>query len=159
MHPGVQILSRDRSSEYARAARQVAPQVVQVADRFHLIHNLREALFRLFRRHGRLLRQVTSPRRREGQPESVTHWRLDREASHERDRAAMEERFYAIHLIAKQRPNRPNQNASFGTSRVLDSLGLADRLHFVRWHNDFQSLASAWAEGSGHVPFSSGIMV
>jgi transposase len=101
-HPGVQVLSRDRSSEYARAARRVAPQAVQIADRFHLIHNLREVLFRLFRRHSRLLRQVTSPRRRDGQPESVTHWRLDREASHARDRAAMEERFSAIHHLANQ---------------------------------------------------------
>ena len=101
-HPGVDVISRDRSSEYAHAARRVAPQAVQVADRFHLIHNLREALFRLFRRHSRLLRQVTAPRRREGHPESVTHWRLDREASHARDRAAMEERFYAIHHLANQ---------------------------------------------------------
>lgn len=101
-HPGVEVISRDRSSEYAHAARRVAPQAVQVADRFHLIHNLREALFRLFRRHSRLLRQVTSPRQRGGPPESVTHWRLDREASHARDRAAMEERFYAIHHLADQ---------------------------------------------------------
>lgn len=101
-HPGVNVISRDRSSEYTHAARRVAPQAVQVADRFHLLHNLREALFRLFRRHSRLLRQVTAPRRRDGQPESVTHWRLDREASQARDRAAMEERFYAIHHLADQ---------------------------------------------------------
>lgn len=101
-HPGVDVISRDRSSEYAHAARRVAPQAVQVADRFHLLHNLREALFRLLRRHSRLLRQVTAPRRRDGQPESLTHWRLDREASQARDRAAMEERFYAIHHLADQ---------------------------------------------------------
>jgi nucleoside-diphosphate-sugar epimerase len=35
--PGVDDISRDRSSEYAHAARRVAPQAVQVADRFHLL--------------------------------------------------------------------------------------------------------------------------
>ena len=43
-HPEVEVVSRDRASEYAKAAREAAPQSLQVADRFHLIRNLAEVL-------------------------------------------------------------------------------------------------------------------
>jgi len=38
----VVIVSRDRGGEYAAAARKGAPQAQQIADRFHLLKNLRE---------------------------------------------------------------------------------------------------------------------
>lgn len=43
-HPGITIISRDRSREYAKGASQGAPEAKQVADRWHLLKNLREAL-------------------------------------------------------------------------------------------------------------------
>jgi transposase len=59
-HPGVTILSRDRSTEYARGATLGAPGVQQVLDRWHLIRNLREALERLLDRlHQRLAAMLT----------------------------------------------------------------------------------------------------
>ena len=40
-HPGVEILTRDRSTEYAKAAGERAPQAEQVADRWPLLLNVR----------------------------------------------------------------------------------------------------------------------
>ena len=43
-HPGVKILSRDRSKTYRSAMSEGAPEAIQVADRFHLVQNLSETL-------------------------------------------------------------------------------------------------------------------
>lgn len=50
-HPAVEVISRDRWAAYAQAAAEAAPQARQVADRWHLLKNLREAAQRLFERH------------------------------------------------------------------------------------------------------------
>lgn len=45
-HPGTEIIARDRSPEYSSAIREAAPQVREVADRWHLLQNLRQVLER-----------------------------------------------------------------------------------------------------------------
>lgn len=46
-NPGVQIISRDRSKEYKAAVDEVLPEAIQIVDRWHLYHNLRERLERI----------------------------------------------------------------------------------------------------------------
>lgn len=61
-HPSIQVVSRDRSTEYTRAITLGAPHARQIADRFHIIKNLREALERLIDRNRRCLAGVALPR-------------------------------------------------------------------------------------------------
>jgi transposase len=61
-HPGVKLISRDRSSEYARGASEGAPEAQQIVDRWHLLKNLGEVVLRVVgRTHAALKqRQATS---------------------------------------------------------------------------------------------------
>jgi transposase len=46
-HPGIEIITRDRSTEYTRGITEGAPHAIQVADRFHILCNLRDAMERV----------------------------------------------------------------------------------------------------------------
>lgn len=50
-HPGVRLVARDRSGAYAEGVADGAPQAVQVADRWHLVDNLRTALQQVLERN------------------------------------------------------------------------------------------------------------
>jgi transposase len=67
-HPGVQIITRDRARAYADGARHGAPEATQVADRFHLLQNLVEALEQVFHTHRTALAAVNDAIRRQGVP-------------------------------------------------------------------------------------------
>jgi transposase len=56
-HPEVLVVTRDRAGAYAEGIRLGAPQALQVADRFHLVKNVTDALARyLTRQHAALRR-------------------------------------------------------------------------------------------------------
>lgn len=50
-HPGIEVISRDRSSDYTLAAKEAVPEAVQVADRWHLFKNLGDVLEAWLGRH------------------------------------------------------------------------------------------------------------
>lgn len=85
-HPGVTLISRDRSDLYADGASRGAPDAQQVADRFHLIKNLGDALDRFLQHKRAVLNQVeaSAPRAMATQSlrqpwqmraEQDSHWR------------------------------------------------------------------------------------
>ena len=75
-HPAIEVIARDRASAYADAARKAAPDAQQVADRWHLMANMCEAVERLLLRHSGKLREaarlVGEAMRLEAQPAGVT---------------------------------------------------------------------------------------
>jgi transposase len=62
-HPGVEVVSRDRSKSYRSGVNQGAPDALQVADRFHLVQNLRETLEKVLSNYHAELKTVEQQHR------------------------------------------------------------------------------------------------
>jgi transposase len=85
-HPGIEIASRDRCGLYAEGARQGAPQARQVADRFHLLQNLRQTIEQQLSRGSRPTRP-SPPANAKAEAVSAAEW-----TGHGRQPALMEHR-------------------------------------------------------------------
>jgi len=57
-HPPVEVVARDRSPIYAEGIKNGSPNTVQVADRWHLLKNLRESGRRFLMRENKLLQEA-----------------------------------------------------------------------------------------------------
>lgn len=60
-HPSVEVISRDRGTTFADGANRGAPHALQIADRWHLLHNLGEALEKVLARHHAELKRALAP--------------------------------------------------------------------------------------------------
>ncbi len=127
-NPEIQVVSRDRGTEYASAATQGAPQAIQVADRFHVCKNLTEATQRLLARYQAEILAVSQtenePRSDEPtkQQISIQEWRPPEPACVKKARLARRAGRYA----------RYQQVVAFGQQgmtpkEIAGRLGLSDR--------------------------------
>lgn len=54
-HPEIEIVSRDRSQTYAEAITRGAPFAIQVADRWHLLHNVSDTVYLLLQQEAKTI--------------------------------------------------------------------------------------------------------
>ena len=71
-NPGVEIVARDRASVYSEGARQGAPDALQVADRWHVLRNLSEAVRSALERSHVVIQRVARAMAMDHAPRKVS---------------------------------------------------------------------------------------
>jgi transposase len=113
--PGTEVICRDRSGVYSDGGTRGAPGAVQVADRWHLWHNLAEAVERAVSRHREHLpaavraQDLHAPSA--GEPAKPALQRAGRVASRTRDRHA------SVHRLLAEGRNLAQVAQELGLSR------------------------------------------
>lgn len=54
-YPSIEVVSRDRAASYAQAIKESLPKAKQVADRWHLLKNLTDVIYKITQRHHGLI--------------------------------------------------------------------------------------------------------
>jgi transposase len=122
-HPGVELVSRDRSSAYSQAAAEAAPKAQQVADRWHLLKNIREAVERLFERHLPVITEALKPAEADPEP------RADASVRDEADATTATQPNPAEFLSAPA-PTAPRRDAAL--ARRQRRVGRFEQVHELR---------------------------
>ena len=116
-HPEVEIVARDRSSEYARGITMGAPQAQQVADRWHLLLNMCQMLERYMRQSSRRLKKLPPLLSDDG--ESVISQRGSFIRTEKDLRASQEVRARRVELYEEIQRRRQAGESILGISKEL----------------------------------------
>lgn len=158
-HAPPEVISRDRAGAYAEAARLGAPHAVQVADRFHLMRNLREALEHVLARYTplpeRALQQPTlapvtdppaaSPNLTLTRSQQISHERRQRRIERYQQVVELYRRGTSLRAIASQLGLNRKTVRYWLRARQFPERQVAPRHSSVdRW---LSYLEKRWAEG------------
>ena len=142
-HPGVEIVSRDRSTEFTRAITSGAPDALQVADRWHLLVNLREALERVLdRRYSQLRTSVVMPT-----PQSPSTLPDPAPVLRKRRRSTGDE---AARIARRERRLARYEEVIARYQQGASMREIADTLHLSRWQVSRFVKASTFPEQAPH---------
>jgi transposase len=142
-HPGAETICRDRSGSFGEGAWLGAPDAIHVADRWHLFHNLGEAVERVVTSHNTCLRppilQISqlAPDQSAGAAEAAPPGRRERAGGKFHDR--VHERHAAVHaLLARGRNLKQitrELDLARGTVRRYVRAATADELLHDQWQH------------------------
>ncbi|CAI7976011.1 transposase [Frankia sp. Hr75.2] len=121
-HPGTETVCRDRGGAYADGARTGAPEAVQVADRWHLWHNLAGYVEKTVTRHRADLREPAA----EPAPPSAEPEQVDVEAKAAAVRAEQfEQQDFVRHARERYAAVQELKAQGLGIKTIKRELGLA----------------------------------